>query len=98
VTLKIYTAQYAYKGDDRSDTSVETSDRSFAQTWSLVTGHESGQISDEEHVKKYKHLMRKSYVERKHEWLEVLSRDQVTSVCSCKSGASCHESVTENKT
>jgi hypothetical protein len=83
MSLKLYTAQYSYRGLDRVDTTVKFSDGLFAPTWDIVTGHKKGKVSDQEYTEVYYSLMRKSYMERHSDWLEFLSRDEATIVCFC---------------
>ncbi|WP_363321032.1 DUF488 family protein [Desulfobacula sp.] len=38
----------------------------------------------------YRKLMQNSYLEHRNIWDEILSRDEVTLVCFCKTGSDCH--------
>lgn len=93
MTLKVYTSQYSYRGEDRLDTTVKTSDKIFAPTWDMVMRHKNGSISDEEYTKKYYNLMRQSYIKHKNKWDELLSKEKVTLVCFCKAGKFCHRLI-----
>ena len=88
--MKLFTSQYGYRGEDRVDTTVKTSDKLFAPTWDMVMVHKSGKLSDEEYTERYYAMMRKSYIENKNKWNEFLSREQATIVCFCKAGRFCH--------
>ncbi len=97
--MKIYTAQYEYSGDDRLDITVKGKDpigKLFAPTWKMVMGSKEGNISWNEYKVMYKELMRKSYRQNKDIWNEVLNRDEVTLVCFCESGTSCHRYLLAN--
>ena len=88
--VTIYTSQYAYKGDDRIDTTVKTSDGVFAPTWDIVMGHKRGNLSDKEYTEVYLDLMRASYQKNPEAWNAILKRERVTLVCFCKAGNFCH--------
>jgi uncharacterized protein YeaO (DUF488 family) len=91
--LKLYTASYRYSLNDRLDITVKGKDpvgKIFAPTWKMVMGSKEGRISWDEYKEMYRALMRKSYNQNKDVWNEVLNREEVTLVCFCKSGESCH--------
>ena len=56
--LKVYTAQYGYRGKDRLDITVKSGDRTFAPTWDMVMDYKSGKITQEEYTEMYYDLMR----------------------------------------
>jgi len=91
--VKIYTAQYRYKGDDRLD--VTTSNKTekgkaFMPDWSLVNGLKKGLITEEEYERRYHQQMVKSWCSNRRVWHDVMERDKVTLVCFCPPGAFCH--------
>lgn len=91
--MKLYTAQYGYSENDRLDITAKGKNpigKIFAPTWKMVMGSKEGKIFWDRYKEMYKDLMRKSYQQNKEIWREVLSRDEVTLVCFCKSGAKCH--------
>jgi len=91
--MKLYTAQYRYSGDDRLDITVKGKDQSgkiFAPTWKMVMLSKDKKISWHEYKRMYKDLMRSSYLKKQADWEEILNREEVTFVCFCKSGSSCH--------
>jgi uncharacterized protein YeaO (DUF488 family) len=94
--MKVWTAQYNYKGRDRLDITVKGNDplgKYFAPTWEMVWGYKLGKITEEEYTKKYKTLMFLSYKEHKDKWEELLSKEEVTLVCFCAPGKFCHRTV-----
>ncbi len=81
--LNVYTAQYSYRGADRIDTTVKSSDLLFAPSWDIVMGVKNQTITTQQYTDVYYQMMRKSYVERRSEWEAILNLDQVTLVCFC---------------
>lgn len=90
IPLQVYTAQYNTRDPDRFDTTVKTSNGTFAPTWEMVMKHKKGKISDEEYTQLYYDLMRKSFKKHRSEWDQLLSRDRVVLVCFCRKGKFCH--------
>lgn len=88
--LQVYTSQYKYKGEDRYDITVKTSDKTFAPTWDMVMGTKQGKMTYKEYTEKYYELMRKSYKNNRRKWDELLNRDRVVLVCFCRPGEFCH--------
>lgn len=91
--MKLYTAQYNYSGCDRLDITVKGKDpigNIFAPSWKMVMGSKDGKLSWDEYSRLYINLMRQSYQQNKDIWNEILGRDEVTLVCFCKAGDSCH--------
>lgn len=93
MTLKIYTSQFRYSGDDRLDITVKSGRKEFAPTWDMVMGHKSDALSDEDYIVMYKQLMNQSYKNNRKVWKELLNRDSVTLVCYCAKGKFCHRVV-----
>jgi uncharacterized protein YeaO (DUF488 family) len=91
--VEIYTSQYGYKGEDRLDITVKTSDGIFAPTWDMVIKYKNGILSDEEYTKMYINLLRKSYKKNKKKWEEILNRERITFVCFCGQGKFCHRLI-----
>jgi len=95
-SIKVFTAQLAYRGIDRLDISVAGNDpvgKYFAPTWELVMGHKRGAITDSQYTERYLDMMRKSYVSHRDVWDAVLSRKSVTFVCYCRAGKFCHRYI-----
>lgn len=93
IGVKLYTARYGYKGDDRLDITVKGRDpvgKVFAPTWKMVMKTRQGKMAWEEYKEMYKELMRTSYRAHKDIWHEVLNREKVTLVCFCPEGGLCH--------
>ncbi|MGG4386522.1 DUF488 family protein [Priestia megaterium] len=93
MALKVYTSQYSYRGEDRLDTTVKTSDGLFAPTWDIVMGIKNKKITEEEYRKKYLNLLRQSYISKKDQWKKLLNKKSVTFVCFCKKGDFCHRLI-----
>lgn len=90
IPLQVYTSQYSYRGEDRLDTTVKTSDKLFAPTWDMVMRHKNGTLSDEEYREKYMSLMRRSFVNQREKWDDLLQKERVTFVCFCRKENFCH--------
>ena len=94
--LHVYTSTYRYPmGADRLDITVKGQDpigKHFAPTWELVRRFKDKQhpLDEESYTREYRKLMRRSYVEHRHIWDELLARDRVVLVCFCRPGAFCH--------
>jgi uncharacterized protein YeaO (DUF488 family) len=56
----------------------------------MVMGSEEGKISWDKYRQMYQGLMQKAYLEHRNIWDEILSRDEVTLVCFCRTGSDCH--------
>jgi uncharacterized protein YeaO (DUF488 family) len=92
--LKVYTSNINYKGKDRLDITVKTGDLDFAPTWDMVMGHKNGTMTDGEYTRRYMDILRISYDKAHDKWLDILSRDEVTFVCYCKTGKLfCHRKI-----
>jgi hypothetical protein len=90
MTIKVYTAQYRYKGSNRLDITVKTGNKVFAPEWWLVRNYKEGRINEEEYTKFYYELMRKSYREHPKEWERIFKMDRVVFVCFCPPNKFCH--------
>jgi len=91
--MKLYTAQYRYTGEDRLDITIKGKDpigRFFAPTWKMVMASKEKKFSWDEYKSMYRELMRKSYLENRNIWDEILMQEEVTMVCFCKAGMNCH--------
>lgn len=91
--MKLYTAQYRYKGYDRLDITVKGKDpigKVFAPSWKMVMGSKEGRITWSEYRELYRELMRESFQQHKKIWDEILNREEVTLVCFCKPEDNCH--------
>lgn len=103
--LRVYTARLNYSGADRVNiTRAFANSRGelgvFAPSQDLVTpfiqarqrGEETAD-SWQEYRAAYIAEMRRSYVQFRMEWEELLARDEVTLVCYCENPERCHRSV-----
>lgn len=88
--LKVWTAQFRYKGDDRLDITVKTGNKAFSPVWSMVMGHKNGTLTDEQYTDLYIKRMRYSYKKYGDEWAKLLQMEEVTLVCFCKAHDFCH--------
>ncbi|MCL6559472.1 MAG: hypothetical protein K6U74_11870 [Firmicutes bacterium] len=88
--VRVHTAQYNYRGEDRLDITVKSGDKTFAPTWDMVMAYKSGKITQEEYTEMYYALMRRSYQNNRRRWEEVLAMDKVVLVCFCRAGDFCH--------
>lgn len=88
--LKVYTSQYNYRGENRLDITVKSGGKVFAPTWDIVGKVKRGLITEEQYIKKYYALMRKSYKINRNIWEEILAEEEIVLVCFCKAGDFCH--------
>ena len=91
--VKIYTAQYRYKGNDRVDITAAGKTelgKFFMPDWSLVNGLKNGVITEEQYEREYHLQMVESWRTNRHAWHNIMERDEVTLVCFCPPGAFCH--------
>lgn len=82
MALKIYTAHYRYKGQDRLDISVKTGNQVFAPTSDMVVSHKKKMISNKSFTRKYLNLLTNSFEFHRGEWEVLLGKEEVTIVCS----------------
>jgi uncharacterized protein YeaO (DUF488 family) len=95
--LKIFTSRIGYKGNKRVlDITVKSGDKTFAPTWDMVMGLKRGKLSWSEYERLYHERMRKSWVENRARWKEVLSWDEVVLVCYCRDLRFCHRRLLKN--
>lgn len=90
MTLRIYTAQMAYKGPHAHDTTVKTGRSCFMPSWEIVLDHKNGKITDEAYTEMYLSLLLTSLTGLKKKWLSVLKQDEVVLTCFCGRGQFCH--------
>lgn len=88
--VKVYTAQYGYRGDARLDITVKSGDKTFAPTWDIVMAYKDGRLTQEEYTEMYHAWMRGSYRNNRQRWKEVLAMDKVVLVCFCAKDSFCH--------
>ena len=92
--LKIWTAHFSYRGDDRVDVTVKSSIPPwsvFAPTWDMIlnykrTGDESA------YLEQYVPILNAEYNTLAIQSL-IKCDDTVTLVCFCRSGAFCHRVI-----
>lgn len=94
--LKIWTSTYDYKGKDKFDISVKLGNLAFSPTYDLDRN-----LKTEEYIfDKFKDLftkrMRYSYKKYDKQWLDLLSKSEVTLVCNCKHEKQCHKYILAN--
>jgi hypothetical protein len=95
--VKIWTAQYAYSGEDRFNITIGANiNTAFAPTWEIVTGLRNKIISEDEYTRRYLRLMRISYMHHRGEWNKILNMDEITFVCFCKANSFCHRYILAN--
>jgi len=90
MTLKVYTSQFKYNGENRFDITVKSGYQMFAPTWPMVMDYKSGKIIKEEYIELYLEKMRRSYQNHRDVWEWLLKQDKVVLVCFCKAGDFCH--------
>ena len=56
----------------------------------MLMGSKERNISWDEYKEMYRQLMRSSYQQNRKIWDDVLSREEVTLVCFCKTEDNCH--------
>lgn len=90
MTLRIYTAQMAYNGPHKHDTTVKTKTSCFAPTWDIVLDHKNGKITDEQYTEAFLSLLLDSLNGQKTKWLNVLKQKEIVLTCFCGRGKFCH--------
>lgn len=95
--LKIWTAQYQYKGKDRIDVTVKSAVYPwsvFAPTWEMVKRYKQNEGTYEAkrlYVEQYQRIVGKAFELRAKELADLIKSDRtITLVCFCKSGDFCH--------
>lgn len=95
--LNIYTAQYNYKGPNRTDITVKTAIPpwdAFAPTWNMVTDYlkdPNNVYQERVYMAKYEAIVANAYVANREELTTLIHSDETrVFVCFCKSGAFCH--------
>lgn len=88
--VEVWTAHCDYKGADRLNITVKSGDKIFAPEWNMVMQHKQRKISDEEYIKRYVNLMRKSLRENPQKWEDLIRRERVVLTCYCQEGKFCH--------
>ena len=91
--MLLYTAQFAYPGEDRVDITMNTTDplgRFFAPPKRIVNGYKYDDMSKEEYETLYYNWMVQSFYNNQGQWNDFLSRKEATIVCYCSLGEFCH--------
>jgi uncharacterized protein YeaO (DUF488 family) len=91
--LKIWTAQYQYKGTDSIDITIKSAIypwNVFAPTWEMVMEYKrSG--NKEIYIEKYKTIIDKAFKAHTQQLSDLLKSDRtITLVCFCRPGDFCH--------
>ena len=90
-TIALYNWRKAKKADvPLIDITVKSGDKTFSPTWDLLYRYRDGQCDEQEYVETYYQLMRKSFVQNRARWIELLESDTVAIACYCKPGKFCH--------
>lgn len=95
--LKLWTAQYQYKGEYRTDITVKTATypwNIFAPTWKMVMAYINGpkdKAAEQVYIAEYTKIVSNAFKTNGAELLTLLQSDQTrVLVCFCKPGAFCH--------
>jgi uncharacterized protein YeaO (DUF488 family) len=98
--LKIWTAQYQYKGEDRIDITAKSAVypwNVFAPTWEMVMEYkrmvQKGRAAEAEsiYVKRYTHIIEQAWKTHHQQLSGLIKSDKtITLVCFCRSGDFCH--------
>lgn len=88
--MKVYTAQFGYRGEDRLDITVKLGEKAFAPSWDMVLEYKKGALSEAQYEELYLERMRRSYVANRAAWDNVLKMERVVLVCFCRAGDFCH--------
>jgi len=95
--LKVYTVNINLAnqlGLLYADVTVKSGDPVFAPTWDMVMGHKEGRVSDDEYIRRYVDMMRRSYRENGARWEALLGQQEVYLACYCRPGARfCHRYI-----
>lgn len=74
-----------------SDTTVKGNiDSPFAPDWEFVKAYKDGVIGEREYTSLYTEKMRRSYLQRKEEWLSFLNQEKAVVACFCGPDKFCH--------
>lgn len=95
--LNIYTAQYNYKGPNRTDVTVKTAKPPwsiFAPTWGMVMNYLKGSkdtVAEQVYMLEYEKIVASAFRARGKELLSLIQSNETrVFVCFCKSGTFCH--------
>lgn len=95
--LKIWTAQYQYKGEDRIDITAKSAVypwNVFVPTWKMIFEYKrSGQTVKDRgiYAREYKVIVDKAFSLHPQHLLDLLESDRtITLVCFCRPGDFCH--------
>jgi hypothetical protein len=101
----IWTARVNYRGPDRLDITRKSAGPSglpFAPSWAILgpalARRRAGDVEAianawPQYAADYTAEMRRSYVEQRAAWDQLLARSEVTLVCYCTDPAHCHRTV-----
>ena len=92
--LKVYTAQVGkYHKLDGLDVTVQAGELAFAPSWDLVWSWKKRKVSQKEYTEQYTALMRKSYIDNRYIWDDILSVDRIVLLCYCLKNSFCHRYI-----
>lgn len=97
--MLLYTGRYSYKGADRLDITIKGNDpigRVFAPTWELVKTFKSNKIDWFDYTFSFVDLLHTRL--ENPEYLkvvteEILTKNELTLVCFCRTSERCHRSL-----
>ncbi|MEI6126316.1 MAG: hypothetical protein WCQ99_07140 [Pseudomonadota bacterium] len=95
--LKIYTAPFAYEGEDRVDVSFNGGNFVLTPPRSLLFDYRLGRVSPEKFQDEYCRFLESSFIQHLYSWERILESGKIVLVCSCNAGdAACHRHVLIN--
>lgn len=92
----LYTSRMGYEGKDRVDITVESGNRFFSPSWAMVTAMKRNNITQSQFTELYYRRLKLSLMAHPDEWEKLLSMEQATLVCFCKSDTFCHRYILAN--
>lgn len=96
--MRIATARFQYRGDDRVDITRKPGESVFAPSWPLLREAKARMLEDaveawKFYVPRYMDEMRHSWRDHRAEWAALVARDRVVLVCHCAKPGMCHRSL-----
>lgn len=95
--LNIYTAQYNYKGPNRTDITIKSAKQPwnvFAPTWDMVNDYLKGpkdKAAEQRYILAYDRIIAKAFMYNYKALTALLNSNETrVLVCFCKSGNFCH--------
>ncbi len=89
--LVLYTADYAYAGEDRFDVSFQGGHFMLTPSKKLLVDLRLGRTDQSAFNALYFEQLEASFIQHQYTWDEMLNQERIVLVCSCNiAGASCH--------